>query len=119
WGGIAGHPRAFEHPRSRLILRAALAFVRSQRRWAQFSKSISLPDAIAIRVAVAVWVFQLIAARFLARMCMTRTNRHFASAARDIEHVCRLAQSRNASAHLPHELLAIGDTGAQMRRPGC
>src|SRR5215469_9913501 len=45
-----------------------------------------------------------------------RADRHLTVTARDIQHIGRLAEPGNAAAKRAHEVLAIGNPGAKMRR---
>ena len=45
-------------------------------------------------------------------------DRHLSVATRNVEHVGRLAESRDAAAQTAHERLTLFDTNPQMRRAG-
>ena len=52
------------------------------------------------------------------RAQVIRPDRRLAVAARDIEHIGRLAKSGSAAVQRAHQRLTFGDGGAQMRRAG-
>src|SRR5262245_24814 len=47
------------------------------------------------------------------------SDRHFAVAAGNVEHVCGLGQARDAPAQGPHQALTFSDGGAEMAGTGC